>query len=71
MIEHFYTITSNVKGYYVGIKAAATAEDGTVHMLRHDFEHQANDGIAFSAPTGQAYNLFSNDVYGATKLDYV
>jgi hypothetical protein len=40
-------------------------------MLRHDFEHQGNDGIAFSAPTGQAYNLFSNDVYGATKLDYV
>lgn len=70
IFEHFYSNQSGRRGYYTGWNAIAEDTDGNVSYLRHDFTHQAADGLPCSAPTGQNYILFSNDVYGATPLGY-
>ena len=70
IFEHFYSSNSNRRGYYTGWSAVSKDSDGNLRYLRHDFKHQANDGMLNTAPTGQNYILFSNDVWGATKIDY-
>lgn len=71
ILEHFYENDSKVRGFYTGVRVVSTDSEGTDHYYRHDFEHQANDGMLFNAPTGHNYILFSNDIYDGTKLDYI
>jgi hypothetical protein len=71
MLEHFYDVNSCVRCYYTGAKAAGKVDDDNITYYRHDFAHQCSNGAIYSAPTGQIYTLFSNDVDGAQKLDYV
>lgn len=74
IFELFYTNTSACRPYYTGWWAhgdgGGTSADEFAgdNFLRHEFSDYENTGALTTAPTGQVYHLFSNEIWGGTPI---